>query len=230
MVAIAVYCGSFAGMGGVFTAKELLITSLITTILIHITRNFFKGFGGKLGITAFVASILTQIIVVIFGNGADKFNDIVKLIVGLFTSFHLITDTVAIICVVLSSILGFCITVFMHHTLKHTAVFSSAFPSFIVGLLTLSSFSEVYTSLIAVSFFSSSFVGMVAEGLLPVKHYPILIVVHALAILIFKGNLGEYGGALGTMAFFSVLLIIQTDFVLGVLLGKIKLKKRQIKS
>ncbi|AFI03538.1 hypothetical protein [Helicobacter cetorum] len=47
---VAIYCGSFAGMGCVLNAYELLLTAILVWLLMLLFANFFKGFGGKLGL------------------------------------------------------------------------------------------------------------------------------------------------------------------------------------
>lgn len=211
---IAIYCGSFVGMGNIFSASELLVTTFLASLLILISSKFFQGFGGKLGFMAYIASIMTQLFILVLGS---------KKIEGfsLFDVLHNFKPTLDfphVLSVLLSSTLGFYLTVYFHHGLKKSAVFSSAFPSFLVGLLYYASFP--YIDIIAVTFFSASFVGMAAEDILPKKHFPLVVFTHIISILLFKNNLGSFGGALGTIAFFSVFIIIQIDYIINKVIKK----------
>lgn len=191
----AIYCGSFAGMGLVLTGTELIVTSILEILLLLILQPIFKGFGGKLGLIAYISSIVTDSILSQFWSGFSVLKH--------FETFYPITDFNLIISVVLASFLGFYSTIYFYHRKKKTAVFASAFPSFLAGLLCY------YTNLpngdlIALTFFSASFVGMLSENVIQKNLYWILVSIHALIFLVFKNSLGNYGGALGTIAFVSV--------------------------
>lgn len=211
---IAIYCGSFVGMGNIFKASELLVTTFLASLLLLISSNLFKGFGGKLGLMAYIASVMTQLFILVIGSKKMEGFTLLEIL----TNFKPTLDLPHLIGVSIFSILGFYLTVYFHHGLKKSAVFSSAFPSFLVGLLYYTSLP--YTEVITVTFFSASFVGMAAEDILPKKHFPFVVLTHILSILLFKNNLGSFGGALGTIAFISVFIIIQIDYILNNVIKK----------
>ncbi|WP_158654795.1 hypothetical protein [Helicobacter cetorum] len=204
---VAIYCGSFAGMGCVLNAYELLLTAILVWLLMLLFANFFKGFGGKLGLIAYVGSVITELIILIFGGQNIHNLSLIKLL------FHFdpLADFYSIISVIIASTLGFYTSVFFHHYLKKGAIFSSAFPSLIIGLLEY--FPIAHIELFTTTFFSASFAGMLAQDLILRRLFIMLIMVHFLTSILVKNNLGEYGGALGVIAFFSVFIVLQIYFI-----------------
>lgn len=191
---IAIYCGSFIGMGSVLTSTELLLAGAIATIILILSSNVFKGYGGKLGFIAYISSVLTYFGLNILENKTYDFGN-----------YNWISDTNSILSIVIASITGFYITILLHHKLDKSSVLASALPSFVIGLL---AYTTLSIDLFITTFFSASFVGMLSKDLLPKRTYPLLMVLFIMITIIVKPMLGGFGGALGTLAFLSVGLMV----------------------
>lgn len=191
-VGYAIYCGSFIGMGSVLSSLELLVASGIAMCILLLLSNVFKGYGGKLGFIAYISSVLTSIGINILGD-KDVIYDV--------SNYSMIDDFNSILFILLGAVLGFYSTIYLHHKLKTSSVLASALPSFVVGLL---AFTSLDINMFVTTFFSTSFVGMLSIDLIPRKAYPLLIVLLVMITIIVKPILGDFGGALGTLAFLSV--------------------------
>ncbi|AFI03539.1 hypothetical protein [Helicobacter cetorum] len=154
-----------------------------------------------------MGSVITELIILIFGGQNIHNLSLIKLLFH----FNPLTDFYSTISVIVASTLGFYIGVFFHHYLKKGAIFSSAFPSLTIGLLEY--FPIAHIELFTTTFFSASFVGMLAQDLILRRLFIMLIMVHFLTSILVKNNLGEYGGALGVIAFFSVFIVLQIYFI-----------------
>ena len=57
-VSLLIYIGSFIGMGADLNIYHLLFSSIISSFLFIIFKNYFNGLGGKLGSLAFLGSLV----------------------------------------------------------------------------------------------------------------------------------------------------------------------------
>lgn len=184
---VALYCGSFAGMVSLslFGFFEVSILAIVCAFIFIVTKPLFKGYGGKLGTIAFLSSLIVHSI----------FND----------NFIVLSLDLNIFLILLTTILGVCITYYFKYFLKVSSVLASALPSLLFGLL----FSYAFSSHIdyVVVFFSASFIGMSSKERLPNIWYVLLSgVVLGIIYDIFIEFFNGLGGKLGLMAMLSVII------------------------
>jgi hypothetical protein len=179
---VAIYCGSFAGMTSVFllTPLQMLFLALLCGIIYVISKNIYKGLGGKLGTIAFASGLFTFF---------------------LFRIEYAISTLIYIplINLVMVAVMGVVLTYYMQHKLKQTATFASASISLLFALiiLPLSHLGTTY----ALLFFTASFAGMSSQDTIKTPIFVILTGVFV-GILFYSLNshLNGVGGKLGTIA------------------------------
>lgn len=184
---VPVYCGSFAGMVSValFDYQEVLILALLCAVIFMATKPFFTGYGGKLGTTAFMSSLILHSI----------FND----------EFLVVEMDLRLLYLIAATILGVTATFYMQHKLHFSPVFASAFFSLVVGMI-LYYLLPVYEGYIVV-FFSASFIGMSSKEKLP-NYFLVFLsgVILGLVYYVFVHYFNGLGGKLGLLALISVMI------------------------
>ncbi|MFW5794939.1 MAG: hypothetical protein ACOCV1_05605 [Bacillota bacterium] len=187
----AIYMGSFAGMISpfLFNYFDVLILAFFAAFYFIFTKRILKGYGGKLGTTAFLASISTSLI--------------------LQKSFNLFIVNNNFILLLIVAIFGVLSTYIVQHKLNQTAVIASAFTSFIfAGILFILEINTAYAAI----FFTASFVGMANRKILPNLFTAfIAALIQTVIFYLFAPVLNGAGGKMGMMAFVSVL--ITTSFI-----------------
>ncbi len=186
---IAIYCGSFVGMiSGQLTAGwiEVYLTSLVAGFIFDISKDNFKGYGGKLGAIAFSSWILMY-----------HFSD--------FELLRPILDCKTGVEIIILSFIGVLLTFFLHAYINNDAVLSSSLVSLIGAMIFPVIFPES-KEVFALLFMAATFAGMGSKEKLDGIH-KILLTSVLVAFLFFYtfSNLGGIGGKLGTIAFVSII-------------------------
>ena len=183
---VAIYCGSFAGMISpfIFNYGEVLILAFITAIYFIFTKRILKGFGGKLGTTAFLGSITTAFIL----NKSFFTFDIASKFYWLF----------------IVSIIGVISTYLVQHKLDQTAVMASGTTSIVfASILFVLGGNVIYSAV----FFTASFIGMSNKIIIPNIYVAFIsAIVLALVFYLFEPFFNGAGGKMGMMAFTSVVI------------------------
>lgn len=183
---VAIYCGSFAGMISPFILNygEVLILAFITAIYFIFTKRILKGFGGKLGTTAFLGSITTAFI--------------------LNKSFFTFAIASKFYWLFIVSIIGVISTYLVQHKLNQTAVMASATTSIVFASILFVLGSNVIYSAV---FFTASFIGMSNKIIIPNIYVAFIsAIVLALVFYLFEPFFNGAGGKMGMMAFTSVVI------------------------
>ncbi len=184
---VPIYCGSFAGMVSValFDLSEVLVLSLICSVIYILTKPLFVGYGGKLGTVAFMSSLILHSI----------FND----------QFLVVQSDLHFGFLILATVLGVTVTFYSQHILKISAVMSSAAFSFIIATILFFILpSHIEYSVIL---FSASFIGMSSKDKLPNIFYVILSgLILGVIYYVFVHYFNGLGGKLGLMALISVMV------------------------
>ena len=189
---IALYCGSFAGMASieVFSRYEsVLLSGLITGITLVFTKHVFKGFGGKLGISAFVGTTISAAIMDKIPRGSIELS--IK-----------VSDWI-----ILYFILGAAITFMIDEKKKIGTVGSSSIVG-IIGALLLPIIHGNEGDLYAIAAFCGTFIGMTSLQRIKKRRY--MIAAGAFGSMIFVYTNSIYvglGGKLGAIAFGSTIAI-----------------------
>ncbi|MBE0700427.1 MAG: hypothetical protein IH571_01955 [Acholeplasmataceae bacterium] len=185
--AVEIYCGSFAGMIGIFlfSPLEALLVAVVTGLFFIITRPICNGIGGKLGAIAFVS---VGMVAFILQKTFDVFIAYPEF------GYELI---------MLIAMLGAILTYLIQHKLKQTPVFSSSGISLIVGLIL--GYTSSHGFIFAAAFFAGTFVGMASKEVIP--NIYLIAIAGIILGFIYHMTLSDYvgsGGKLGMMAFISV--------------------------
>ncbi|MCF7924615.1 MAG: hypothetical protein K9L64_05915 [Candidatus Izimaplasma sp.] len=183
---VAIYCGSFAGMISpfIFNFGEVLILAFFAALYFMFTKRIFKGYGGKLGTTAFLASVTTAFI--------------------LNKSFFTLDISSDFYLLFIISILGVISTYLVQHNLKQTAVMASATTSIVfAGVLFVLDINVIYSAI----FFTASFIGMTNKIVIPNTYVAFIsAIVLAVVFYLFEPYFNGAGGKMGMMAFTSVVI------------------------
>ena len=189
---IPAFTGSFVGMASYSLLpgyRYLILAGLISGIVYVIGKYSFKGFGGKLGTTAFIGTVLAAV----------------------FTGQNFTGGTIPggnmIYLLILYSVIGAVLTYILHIRFKLSAVFSSGLIGVLAALI-LPIFYPANGATLAVMAYCASFAGMSSKD--RISNEFIMIVGAILTALIFiftSPYLNGTGGKLGTTAFASVITI-----------------------
>jgi len=205
--AIAIYCGSFVGMVSPMVLHDfyhVLLASFIAGFILMLSEDVYKGYGGKLGATAFIP----WLILTIFNN------------VELTTPRALSIDIM--IEIILFSALAAVATYVLAQRLKHDVVTSSSLISLLAGLILPVIFKTNGTTFAAVAM-SASFAGMSSKRI--IKNEVYMLVVSLLLGIMFVYSYCHFGGAggkLGTLAFASIVAFKGSQVVFNYFLQKNK--------
>lgn len=197
---VAIYCGSFAGMVSsyLFNYYEVGFISIVCGVLFVFLKPVYNGYGGKLGSTAFIATMFVAIV--------------------LEKDFLLVVNDLNLLRLFIVSILGVFIPFFMTHYFKLSPVFTSAIASLVYALIVIYLVQDYLTC--SLVFFSASFIGMSAKDKLPNLFYLLLAaLVHAFLFHVYFEHYNGLGGKLGLMALTTMMIV--TGF--KVMVEKIKL-------
>ncbi len=113
-LAIAIYCGSFAGMVSSLLASDplsVIAIAFISSLFFVFGSETYKGFGGKLGATAYFATFITSIFFKTFSDTMTdttislRYDIFIVFIIGSLGTYY-INDRYDISVVVASSLLG----------------------------------------------------------------------------------------------------------------------------
>ncbi|MDO7975713.1 hypothetical protein [Oceanotoga teriensis] len=186
---IPIYTGAFAGMVSPDLYHDfyhIIIVSLITGIFYVLSKDVFKGIGGKLGATAFVSWVLLSFI---FDFSFIK------------GEFYYDLDFV----VFFISFLGVFLTFFLQYYLNKDLVASSSILSLLGALIFPVIFFEKGVDL-SVLFMASTFAGMSTDK--KINNFAFMVLVSFFVSIIFVysySHFGGGGGKLGTISFGCVL-------------------------
>jgi hypothetical protein len=186
--AMAIYCGSFAGMTSsqILNHYEIIVLALICAVVYLFVKTIFDGYGGRLGTIAFVSTTITVLI----------FN---KTELPTFETFN-------IWVIIVFSIMGVIIPYLIQHKLNQSSIISSAVPSLVIGLVSL-----IFPSMLIYSgvFFTASFVGMSSKNVIP-NFYSGLFIGLILSIIFFTffNFYNGFGGKMGLSALISVIIYV----------------------
>lgn len=193
---IPIYCGAFAGMVSIsmFSFFEVLILSLVCSIIYILSKPIFKGYGGKLGTIAFLSSLIVHSI---FG---DEF-----LVVEMNFSIHYL---------ILTTTLSVMITYTLKHKFNLSSVLASSLPSLIFSIIFILFIPNHFDYVVV--FFSASFIGMSSKEKLPTIlcvfiSGVVLGIIYDLFVEFFNG----LGGKLGLMAMISVIITSSISTLIG---------------
>lgn len=186
-MAVPIYCGSFAGMVSHLLVSEnsaIIIIALFTGILYVIASETFKGYGGKLGATAYFATLLTSIF----------FDTYTSAMTG--ASIELKYDIFIVFTI------GSLGAYFINERYKIGAVVSSSLFGLIFGLILPNIFAN--GTLLATALFCGSFIGMSTTKKLTTKgSFVIASIIASTLFLYTEPFFDGLGGKLGLIAFAS---------------------------
>ncbi|PXW87335.1 hypothetical protein DES38_11622 [Streptohalobacillus salinus] len=189
---VAIYTGSFVGMTHLHFLPDLYCVSLaliITGLLFIWGQSAYQGFGGKLGTLSLLGTLLSGLVM-----GHFPFSSPFP---GLGTG----------LMIILFSLIGCSITLFIRATFNQNPVFASSVVTLLITFsvyLESGSFSHIYIA----AAMCGSFVGMTQRHHLPHVLLYLLASLFAGTLLIFSTPfLENAGGKLGTLAFGSVLSV-----------------------
>lgn len=189
---VPAFCGSFVGMASYSLLpgyRYLFLAGLIAGLVYVIGKYSFKGFGGKLGTTAFIGTVLAAVITgQNFAGGSIPESNMIYLLI-------------------LFSIIGAVLTFVMHNRFKFSAVLSSGLIG-VIAALTLPIFYPVNGASLAVMVYCASFAGMSSKDRIPNELVMTVAAILTALIFIFTSPyLNGAGGKLGITAFASVITI-----------------------
>ncbi|MFO7635883.1 MAG: hypothetical protein R6W96_01080 [Clostridia bacterium] len=207
--AVAIFCGSFAGMSSnlLLPPGSLFLAGVISGIVYILARNVLVGFGGKLGTIAFTGCVIAALATgrTITGIAVAGWEE------GLL--------------LVLFSVLGGVATYSMAVRLKMSSVLASGLVGVFAGVVLPLVFPETGNSL-AVMVFCASFMGMSSPERMRNEIFIALAGIFAGLAFIYSAPWQGAGGKLGTIAFGSVLAVRGfMDMASGI---KAKLSNRRI--
>lgn len=181
----AIYCGSFAGMSSaalLANGVEMLLAAVVAGLVYVLASGTLAGFGGKLGTTAFVGTVLT-------GLGLGR----------IFAPAAMPTGPLAW-RLILYSVAAALLTYWLSSPLKHGPVVGSSVVGLLGGLL-LPVLEPDAGSLLAVAVFCASFTGMAGPVRLPGPPWMTVAgLITGAVFVISMPVLGGAGGKLGTIA------------------------------
>jgi hypothetical protein len=181
----AIYCGSFAGMSSaalLANGVEMLAAGIVAGVVYVLANGTLSGFGGKLGTTAFVGTVVT-------GLGLGR----------IFAPAPMPAPPLAL-HIILTCIAAALLTYWLSRPLKHGPVIGSSVVGLVGGLL-LPALAPEAGPLLAVAAFCASFTGMSGAARLPAP--PWMTVAGLITGIVFVLSLpvlGGAGGKLGTIA------------------------------
>lgn len=191
--AAPIYCGAFAGMTSGLVLQHpgwVLLAGALAGLLLAVLGNSWRGIGGKLGTTAFLAVATTCLLASVFGalgGGAQ--------LPGITTP-----EKVLLLC---CSLLAPLLTHALSHRRGWGAVLGSALPSLLVAL--------VAPRALAATWLGASFVGMTTPERLT-RHPQLSLLAMGLLFglfgLGFEPRLVGIGGDLGATAAISVFAVL----------------------
>lgn len=199
---VPAFCGSFVGMASYSLLpgyRYLILAGLISGIVYVIGKYSFKGFGGKLGTTAFIGTVLAAVFTgQSFSGGYIPGGNMVYLLI-------------------IYSVIGAVLTYILHIRFKLSAVFSSGIIGVLAALI-LPIFHPANGATLAVMAYCATFAGMSSKDRISNEFIMAIGAILTALIFIFTSPyLNGAGGKLGTIAFASVITIKG----LAILLNKI---------
>lgn len=204
--AVEVYCGAFVGMVSPDVLHDFghtVIAGVIAGTIFFLTRDVFKGYGGKLGAIAFSSWILVSI------SSRCRLLDVLVE----FRHFG--------ISIMLFSLGAAVLTYLLSVRLRNGPVFASSLVGLLGGLL-LPGFGVEKASVLAAVVMAASFVGMSSEEKLSNEAAVLFSGLIMGIVFIYSANhFGGAGGKLGTLAFGSV---VSSRGLVS--LGKMMIRKR----
>jgi len=204
--AVEVYCGAFVGMVSPDVLHDFghtVIAGVIAGTIFFLTRDVFKGYGGKLGAIAFSSWILVSI------SSRCRLLDVLVE----FRHFG--------ISIMLFSLGAAVLTYLLSVRLRNGPVFASSLVGLLGGLL-LPAFGAENASVLAAVVMAASFVGMSSEEKLSNEAAVLFSGLIMGIVFIYSANhFGGAGGKLGTLAFGSV---VSSRGLVS--LGKMMIRKR----
>lgn len=186
---VSIYCGSFAGMvSNLLTSNvfSLLTIGVLAGIFFVIGSETFRGFGGKLGATAYFATLLSSLF---FKNLGETMTGLeVTLQVDVFIVF----------------IIGSLGTYFINEKYQTGAVVASSLLGLTFGLILPNVFTNGHS--LAVALFCGTFIGMSTTTKLSTKVSVMIATAIGTAIYLYTAPyFAGLGGKLGLIAFGSVI-------------------------
>jgi hypothetical protein len=182
---VAFYCGTFAGMTSyeIFNHYEILVLAGVCALVYLIIKHILDGYGGKLGTTAFISTLLTAML--------------------LGKNYLSTTGSYNIAWLLVFSVAGVMITYLINNKLSQSPVLSSALPSLIVAVIIQLLWSEgfVYSGI----FFTASFIGMSDTKKIPNVYVSTLLgIILGVVFILFFNSFNGFGGKMGLMAMLSL--------------------------
>lgn len=205
-----IYCASFLAMTipTLITVPVLLIASVFLTFIFINLDKIFLGYGGKLGMFAFVTSLIFVFLsnnIILIENTNVSFNNIYLILI--------------------ISVLVSVITYVLNTKLKFNAVLASSSISLVFLTIFYFISKDLYLKYAAL-FFGATFVGMSFKKSLNIF---LIIIAGFIFGYIFILNINSFygiGGKLGAMAFMSTLVIDGVSLLYNLIeKGKYKIKK-----
>jgi len=187
---VSIYCGSFVGMVSPMVLHDfyhVIIAGFIAGVILMLAEEVYKGYGGKLGASAFIPWIILSL------------SNNVQLTTPQSLSFSIMVE------ILIFSAMASFVTYVIAQRLKHDVVTSSSLVSLIAGLILPAVFQTNGTTFAAVAM-SASFAGMSSKKI--IKNELQMIAVSSLLGIMFLYTYSHFGGAggkLGTLAFASVI-------------------------
>jgi hypothetical protein len=205
--AVAIFCGSFAGMSCPVTFPSWFCigsAGILSGIVFLLGKDLFKGAGGKLGTIAFAATL-----------GASYLRGIELLSLPM-------PDWEHAGMIIFYSMSGVVTTYVLNHRYGHGPVLSSAFTGIVAGVLLPSLHGAELGNTLAIMVFCASFAGMSERTRLP--NEGAACIAGLLCGLVFIHStpyLGGAGGKLGTIAFAAVIAYSGADRLVDRLLARL---------
>jgi hypothetical protein len=185
---IPIYCGSFAGMASILIFDHMgwmFLSSIFTGLLFVASQEVFKGFGGKLGATAFLGTFVTALIT---KNYQDTY-----LQMEIYIQWE----------VIIYFILGAVVTNRLHLITKKSTVFTSGMLGVLAGIVLPIVYQENGLSL-AAALFSGTFLGMTKiERFEKTRYFLLASIVGGIIFIYSQPYFNGLGGKLGSIAFIS---------------------------
>ncbi|MFM7312056.1 MAG: hypothetical protein ACKO0M_02625 [Cyanobium sp.] len=188
-----IYCGAFAGMTSELVLRHpgwVLLAGAVAGLLLTLLQHSWRGIGGKLGSTAFLAVVGTGVIAAAFGalGAGAQLHRFTTPEQGLLIGFALLSPLV---------------THILSYRCRLGAVLGSALPSLVVALLAPKPLAAIWLG--------ASFVGMTAPERLaghPIRSLLAMGALFGLFTLGFEPRLAGIGGDLGATAAVSVFAVL----------------------
>jgi hypothetical protein len=188
--AVSIYCGSFVGMVSPLVLHDfyhVLLAALMAGFILMLSEDVYKGYGGKLGATAFIPWVILTV-----SNNVQ------------LTTLHSLSITLMLDILFFSTLAAFSTYVIVQR-LKHDVVTASSLVSLVAGLILPAVFPTNGTTFAAVAM-SASFAGMSSKKI--IKNEIQMLIVSLLLGIMFVYSYSQFGGTggkLGTLAFASVI-------------------------